>query len=233
MKEIRASAFVRSRRIREYIENKGWKYVGLYGESEAEIVVFPSISYAVKKIDNLSGFISKIFNSGIEIAFAKEDINSIEDRSTFLLRVLEAISTKPGDKIKKGMQNRIEKGRPVYPAPYGYKYSGGRLVLNRREFWHVKKIFSLYLMGKTTKEIAEFLNGRGVPTRSGKPWKKQTVWKILTNPIYCGYLKWKGRLIRGEHKPIISEKEYEEVQSRLKGSSYKPVVNEGFGFQSL
>jgi len=228
-----ACAYRENKEVRDYIKSKGWKFNGVYREGKkCEIVVFPSLSQAMKM--NFTSFLKETFSRDIEVALAREDLTSLAGRNSFLLTALELSHSKRGRKIKNGLSKRVKKGLYAgFPAPYGYKFKDGCLVIDMKEYWHVKRIFSLYRRGKKLTQIAEYLNSRKVPTKKGKLWKKQTVAKILKNPLYCGYLKWDGLIIKGNHKPIVSEKEYEEVLSLLKGSSYRPLVNDGFGFQSL
>jgi len=236
MVTIAAAALKENNKIIRYIKNRGWKYIGEYSENlKVDVVVLSSLASAQKELKNFPSFLAELFSKNIEVALIKEGIDSLSDRSTFLLKILEfsQVITR-NEKIKRGLERRVRKGKhPGFPAPYGYTYSSGRLVIERREFWHVKKIFSLYREGKSLSEIAEILNSKNIPTKRGRKWKKQTIAKILSNPIYCGYLKWNNLLVKGSHRSIISEKEYEEALSRLKGTSYRPVVNDAYGFQSL
>ena len=50
----------------------------------------------------------------------------------------------------------------------------------------VKEIFRKYLDGCSQNQIADYLNGRGILTKSGKKWYDITVSNILTNEKYTG-----------------------------------------------
>jgi DNA invertase Pin-like site-specific DNA recombinase len=52
----------------------------------------------------------------------------------------------------------------------------------------VKWIFQEYLQGKTQSDISRELNLRGVPTKSGRPWRKNLIGTILRNEAYIGDL---------------------------------------------
>lgn len=236
MNSVNACVLESNNDVLRYIEKKGWNFSGTYPkEKNCGVVVVPSLRYALDDMESFPNFLTELFEKNIEIAIAEEDLVSLRERNLFLIKVLEYSSRKGrGEEIKKGLERRVKKGKyPGFPPPYGYKFKNGKLIVERKEFWHVKKIFSLYRSGKSLSEVARALNMREIPTKKGKKWKKQTVAKILSNPIYCGYLKWNNLLVKSTHKPIITEEEYEEALSKLKGPSYRPQVNDGFNFQSL
>ncbi len=39
---------------------------------------------------------------------------------------------------------------------------------------------------------------------------------LITNPFYCGYVRFNGELFEGKHEPLISSELYGMVQGRLK-----------------
>ena len=70
---------------------------------------------------------------------------------------------------------------------YGYSLIDGRLVPNEEEMQIVCRIFSLYLQGVGTQNIANLLNEEGIPRRySQKKWYASTIKYILTNERYMG-----------------------------------------------
>jgi len=85
--------------------------------------------------------------------------------------------------------------------PYGYNIvenrAGRTLELNEDEAPIVEKIFRWKVeQQKTPGEIARKLTSLGVPTYSGSPeWSLATIKTILTNPTYCGKVKWNDRMV--------------------------------------
>lgn len=74
---------------------------------------------------------------------------------------------------------RTAKGLPLGRAPYGFRPGeDGRLVEVEEERPTLEKIRSLRDAGKSLRDVAEDLNGAGVPTRSGRPWNAQTIANI-------------------------------------------------------
>lgn len=85
-------------------------------------------------------------------------------------------------------QKRMDLGVFNCCAPaYGYSLIDGQLVPKEEEMQVVRRIFSLYLQGVGTQNIANLLNEEGIPRRySQKKWYDTTIQYILTNERYMG-----------------------------------------------
>jgi site-specific DNA recombinase len=57
----------------------------------------------------------------------------------------------------------------------------------------IRRIFDMALKDKGSKEIAKTLNRDGLRARTGQPWGRTTVHKVLNNEAYCGTLVLGGR----------------------------------------
>ena len=71
--------------------------------------------------------------------------------------------------------------------PYGYQIQNGVIVTQSQEAAGVKRIFSLYLTGKSRDQIADALNTEGFCYSAESPkWDKNRVRQALENPRYMG-----------------------------------------------
>jgi len=103
----------------------------------------------------------------------------------------------------------------IYAHPYGYDYEDGKLKVNEKEAEAVKLMFSRYLEGRSTSDIAEELDERDYPNKRNGCWSARTVGKILKNPVYCGFLEWEDIVFRGEHRALIEVEKFNDVQNLL------------------
>lgn len=70
---------------------------------------------------------------------------------------------------------------------YGYKVKDGKTIIHKEESDVVKKVFSLYLEGKTLKDIADMLIADNVIYFQGEAkWNKNTISRMLENDKYMG-----------------------------------------------
>jgi len=100
------------------------------------------------------------------------------------------------ERTMRGKKARAKEGRIPgggFAKLYGYDYipvtseNGGRRVVNETEAKWVKQIFHwLADEGLTTTTITLRLRALRAPTKTGKPWVKQTVLSIVRNLAYTG-----------------------------------------------
>ena len=106
--------------------------------------------------------------------------------------------------------------------PYGYTKRGGQTIVVPHEAEAVRSLFDRYIQGWSFPEIATDLNHRRVPTRSGRPWSADTLRDMLRNPVYAGYVLYRGAqdrnrrdagtLYPGQHEPIVSWQTFCQAQ---------------------
>ena len=132
----------------------------------------------------------------------------------------------------KAKQGQIPSGG--FAKLYGYDYikvavkGGGRRVINEAEAGLVSQIFRWLVEDRlSTKAIAKILQAMPAPTKTGKPWTRQTVLGIIKNPAYIGktYAFRKGKSgdkpmtewieIPGVTPPIVDETLFEAAQRQL------------------
>lgn len=64
-------------------------------------------------------------------------------------------------------------------TPYGFEAIEGRLVEVKQEAEVVAEIQAARSSGSTLQAIADNLNGRGIPTKTGKTWAPATIHLLL------------------------------------------------------
>lgn len=135
--------------------------------------------------------------------------------------------------VTRGMTERISRGEPVVPAPFGYK-SAEKTYLPDEESGSaqiVREIFERYAKGEGQREIAIYLGQRGVRTKRGNMPENRWVEYILWNPCYIGKQRWSpdgGRAVcnrdfnseriqlwDGNWQPLISQELWDKVHKRL------------------
>jgi len=111
------------------------------------------------------------------------------------------------------------------PPPFGYDVENKALITNKIEAETVRTIFQLYLdHGGLVTTVGE-LERRGIRskswvTKAGKPvrgtrFNKQTLRKLITNPLYIGKLTCGDELVDGRHDAIVDVVLFDEVARTL------------------
>lgn len=128
------------------------------------------------------------------------------------------------DNVRLGLSKRARSGQWTNNHVYGYDNRNKKLVPNPEEAAVVRQIFSLYLeQGMSVSHIADFLNVQGFETKRRNFFSRDAVYRILTNPVYCGFVRHNirkpklGYLVQGVHPSLIEQEMFEAVQKKLGG----------------
>lgn len=99
-------------------------------------------------------------------------------------------------------------------------------MANEVEAELVRHIMRSYLRAGSVDDLAQGLNAEGHrtkvqqgasgPHRGGCPFRRGTLFHMLTNQIYRGKIVHKGNVFDGEHEAIVAEELWEAVQNKLK-----------------
>ncbi len=129
---------------------------------------------------------------------------------------------------KRGLRQKVRRGEMPGVAPIGY-YNDMRTKtakVDKKTAPIVVQAFELYAKGdKRLDEIADFLYASGIQTKAGKllgkkttgkkPYHKNRIKRILSNPFYYGHFCYLGEVHEGKHKGIISKRLFDQVQTVL------------------
>lgn len=237
--------------ISSYLKKKGWKLAGKYSDRRQdrndetaflqmkedgmchkfECVVFSSLFYCGKKFNSATDLLGHVFYpAGIHFAVAEDDFCSAEMTPEEVEAYIRKVRHEYRGRNASHMTSRYSE-KTAYKR-YGYVRVGEEeLEIDQEAAEVVREIFDLSLNGKSMKQIAGILNGRGVEScmeyRGRKTgieykhgrigWTPSSVSGILENPVYMG--KW-HRCIRGEKMvlecpPIVSRERFEQVREAI------------------
>ena len=128
------------------------------------------------------------------------------------------------ERVKLGFERKAKEGYSICSStpPYGYYRNKGSNVLSvyKREALVVKKIFRMFLNGKSVTNIVNYLILNTIKTKKNKKWSYKTVKLILSNPTYIGKIRYginKKNYFEsdGFHEPIIKKQDFVKVQKIL------------------
>jgi len=200
--------------------------------NKIDVIIVYKIERLVRSIRDFYALWDIFEANNITFVSATQQFDSSNAMGKLMLNILlsfaqferENTAEKTRDKMKARARLGLWHGGWM---PYGYDYNKEtkKLIINKKETAAVKKIYSLYLDSKKPSQIANALNYKGYRTKSRvittKEGKKKTVGgnrfnedmikKILTNPIYKGYVHLGENEYKGQHQAIISEKVWKEA----------------------
>jgi site-specific DNA recombinase len=103
---------------------------------------------------------------------------------------------------------------------------GGRLLVNDDEAQRVRAIFALYLEHEALLPVVQGLERRGWVgkrwqtrkgrVREGRPFNKTSLYRLLTNVVYAGKVRYKDEIHPGEQPALIDADTFGRVQALLR-----------------
>ena len=212
-------------------------------QGKIDMILAKSVSrFARNTVDTLN-FTRELRGLGIPVIFEEQNINSIYPESEFLITLhgafAQAESESTSSRVRWGKRQAMKSGHVTmqYKQLLGYeKGLDGKPRIVPEQAEAVRFIYDRYLAGDSIQEIKAALEGREIPTVSGKKeWMGSHIRSILTNEKYCGDVLLQKTfiadciskkvipntgqlpkyLIQNHHEGIISRETFDAVQLEM------------------
>ncbi len=143
---------------------------------------------------------------------------------------------------KRGIRGKLERGGLPRYAPPGYLNDRleKTIVPDPDRFDLVRKMWDMMLTGKyNAYKITDFarkelkFRTRKTKKTGGKPLSSSMVYRMFKNPFYYGKMLHCGELYDGNHKPMVTEEEFNVVQDIISGKSRKRRRKHNFPFTGI
>lgn len=126
-----------------------------------------------------------------------------------------------GVEVSRGMNEKVSRGEPAVPAPFGY-INGEKTYLPDEESGAadvVREIFQRYANGEAQREIAASLGQRGVRTKRGNSPENRWVEYILWNPAYVSKIRWTP-----DGSKMVSKRDYTSENIQISDGNWQPLI---------
>lgn len=212
-------------------------------DGRIDLIITKSVSrFARNTVDSLTT-IRKLKEHKVECYFEKENIWTFDSKGELLLTIMSSLAQEESRSISEnvtwGQRKRFADGKVTVPFKrfLGYdRGEDGNLVVNEEQAAVVRRIYGMFLQGRSPYAIAKTLTEEEIPTPGGKEnWSGSTVRSILTNEKYKGdallqkvytvdFLSKKKKVNEGEvpqyyvehnHDAIIEPAIFEAVQKQM------------------
>lgn len=180
---------------------------------------------------------------GVAVFFEKENINTLQEDSEFLITLHGAFAQQEVESISAnvtwGVQQSMREGktRIQFKKLYGYKRGTDdkpEIIPEQAEV--VKEIYARYLAGASLRMIQNWLISKGITNALGKhEWTHGSIKGILINEKYCGDVLMQKTyttdcithktvrnhgerpmyLVQNNHEGIIDRETYDAVQAEM------------------
>ena len=159
-------------------------------------ILVKSISRFARNTKDCLAAVRELKELGVSVQFEEQGIDTSKVSSEMVTAIMASLAQKQSESIsgnvKWGVQKRMKDGTyiPAY-LPYGYESINRRIQINKGQADVVQKIFSDFLVGRSTEQIAANLRVNNIPCKNGRAqWDSSSVRYILRNEKYTGNSKW-------------------------------------------
>jgi len=212
-----------------------------------------------RKLKDLLSMLEEFDSLGVGYKSATEPFDTTTSAGKMAIQMLGSYAeferNRLIERVFPGMVEGVKKGhwQGSRYVPYGYTHNKQtkKLEIHLEEEKIVKEIFSMYLNGRSTSQIAAHYYNLGTPSRNGGKFYSKFISSILQNKAYIGTLVWNKRRyemkektkngfgkgykyvnndtskileIPNTHDPIISHKDFESAQRLLQRNRRNSVV---------
>ena len=163
---------------------------------EIDLIITKQVSrFARNVLDSLNYiFMLRKLDPPVGVYFETEKLNTLDKSSDMVITVLSLVaqseSEQKSNSLKWSFKRRRAQGLGIYPswALLGYRLDDEKnweIVEDEADI--VRTIYSLYLDGYSSTQIADLLTKSGIPTVKGlSVWSSGSVLGILKNEKFCG-----------------------------------------------
>ena len=197
-------------------ENPEWEFAGIFADEgisgtsvlhrehflemiekckagEIDLIITKQVSrFARNVLDSLNYiYMLRRLDPPVGVYFEAEKLNTLDKSSDMIITVLSLVaqseSEQKSNSLKWSFKRRRAQGLGIYPNWSLLGYKGRAWEIDEDEADVVRTIYSLYLEGYSSPQIADFLTKSGIPTVKGlSQWSSGSVLGILRNEKYCG-----------------------------------------------
>lgn len=189
-------------------------------------IVAYKLDRVTRSVRDLEELISQLEKYNTYLVCDRDDVNTSTANGRFFVRMLTVLSQLEieivSERTKFGLNGAIKSGHLPGQVALGFKKDGNRkTIIDPATAPIVKRVFDLYLQGKTFLQISNIFNEEKV---LNKNWKDTHIERIINNRLYMGDYEMYKRLKEWKNvepviymnvvEPIIPRYIWEECQAQ-------------------
>ena len=239
---IKSQAHEGWRLIRDHYDDGGYlrRLDGPAGAAEAsrrrsrprriDVIVVYKVDRLTRSLADFAKLVELFDKHEVSFVSVTQSFNTTTSMGRLTLNVLlsfaqferEVTGERIRDKIAASKKKGMWMGGVV---PLGYRVEDRALHIVEDHAEIVRSLFRRYLEAGSVVRLKQHLDAEGfrLPVRidgagrstGGGPLSRGHIYKILSNPIYVGRIAHKGQVHEGQHKPIVRQDLWDQVQQCL------------------
>lgn len=184
-----------------------------------QVVVAYKSNRIARNMFNAMQYEVRLDELGIKTLYCKEEFGDTA-AGRFALRTMMNVnqfySENLSEDIMRAMQDNAENLRINGRIPYGYrKGQDNRHEIDPAQAEVVREVYRRILAGETQADIAANLNARGIKTKDGNAWNKNSFRVMLKNDAYIGTYRFVDFVQENAIPAIITKEDFSLMQNYL------------------
>ena len=175
-------------------------------DGKINYIVAYKLDRVTRSVRDLEELISQLEKYNTYLVCDRDDVNTSTANGRFFVRMLTVLSQLEieivSERTKFGLNGAIKSGHLPGQVALGFKKDGNRkTIIDPATAPIVKRVFNLYLQGKTFLQISNIFNEEKV---LNKNWKDTHIERIINNRLYMGDYEMYKRLKEWKNvEPVI------------------------------
>jgi site-specific DNA recombinase len=205
-----------------------------------DVIVVYKVDRLTRSLADFAKLVELFDAHGVSFVSVTQQFNTTTSMGRLTLNVLlsfaqferEVTSERIRDKIAASKRKGIWVGGNL---PLGYEMKDGKVAVVEEEAEQVRLIFRRYLELGSVNELVRDLEKRNIKTkfkalstgttRGGIPFRRGSLYYLLSNHFYIGEVKYKDEILPGEQPVILDRAVFEAVRQKALGQwSHRNVV---------
>ena len=200
-----------------------------------QIVVY-KIDRLTRSLADFAKLVDRLDQAEASFVSVTQSFNTATSMGRLTLNVLlsfaqferEVTAERIRDKIAASKKKGLWMGGYV---PLGYQADGRTLSIDEGEATTIRKLYDLYLEHRVLRVVVDKATELGFRSRrrersdgrvsGGRVFDRGHIHHILTNPIYAGRIRHKGKVYDGKHPAIVEPETWDHIQRLLSDAASK------------
>jgi len=202
------------------------------GAGRVDCVVVYKVDRLSRSLLDFAKIIEAFDRKGVSFVSVTQQFNTTTSMGRLTLNILLSFAQFEREIIAERIRDKVASARRkgkymggMPPLGYDVDRANRRLVVNPTEAELVRRVFRRFVQIGSTTELAKELNAQGFTTktwttqkgrvRTGSPWNKAHIYRMLHNPLYLGEVPHNGDRYPGEQEAIVPRELWESAQAIL------------------
>jgi len=198
---------------------------------KVDVVVVYKVDRLSRSLLDFAKVVERLNTGGASFVSVTQNFSTADAMGRLTLNMLMSFAEFEREMIAERTRDKIAASRRKGKwtggvTPLGYALKDKRLEVNDVEAITVREAFALFVQLRQRAMVARTLNERGLLPRAAKrrgerpiAWTKDSISRLLRNPVYAGMLNSGDVLYAGEHTALVDKDMFALAQRVLEGRS--------------